>query len=125
LNKLYRATMGSFRKQLFPTRRNVYFISEPEACALFTVQQLIDNKENNLIPVRILLSFSGTTFRANRDTSANVYQGECFVICDAGGGTVDLVTYRIQNIDPLEISRVGAAIGTVVVPSMFHIRSND
>ncbi|KAM5344569.1 hypothetical protein ACJ41O_013104 [Fusarium nematophilum] len=87
LNKLYRAAMGAFHKQLFPTIRNVYLISEPEACALFTVQQLIHKMENNLIP------------------------GECFVICDAGGGTVDLATYRIDNIDPMEISRVGPGTG--------------
>ncbi|KAJ4168422.1 hypothetical protein NW754_010333 [Fusarium falciforme] len=88
LNKLYRAAMGAFHKQMFPTLRNVYFVPEPEACALFTVQQLIRNKEDSLIP------------------------GECFVICDAGGGTVDLATYRIDKINPLEISRVAPGTDT-------------
>ncbi|KAM6530471.1 hypothetical protein FALCPG4_008599 [Fusarium falciforme] len=99
LNKLYRAAMGAFHKQMFPTLRNVYFVPEPEACALFTVQQLIRNKEDSLIP------------------------GECFVICDAGGGTVDLATYRIDKINPLEISRVapgtGAHCGATLIDRAF------
>ena len=54
LNKLYRAAMGSFHKKMFPTRRDVYLVTEPEACALFTVQDLISTSEDNLIPVRIV-----------------------------------------------------------------------
>ncbi|RSM12109.1 hypothetical protein CEP52_002587 [Fusarium oligoseptatum] len=99
LNRLYRAAMGAFHKQMFPTLRNVYFVPEPEACALFTVQQLIRSKEDSLIP------------------------GECFVICDAGGGTVDLATYRIDKINPLEISRVapgtGANCGATLIDRAF------
>lgn len=53
MNRLYRAAMGAFHKQMFPTLRNVYFVPEPEACALFTVQQLIRSKEDSLIPVSI------------------------------------------------------------------------
>lgn len=48
--------MGAFHKQMFPTLRNVYFVPEPEACALFTVQQLIRNKEDSLIPVSCSVS---------------------------------------------------------------------
>lgn len=54
LNKLYRASMGAFHKQMFPTRRNIYLVPEPEACALFTIQDLISSNEDNLIPVNIL-----------------------------------------------------------------------
>lgn len=32
------------------------------------------------------------------DHSINV--GDSFVVCDAGGGTVDLITYEIKTIDP-------------------------
>ena len=53
LNKLYRAVQESFHKQMFPTRRSLYFVSEPEACALFTVQSLVSTNENSLIPVSI------------------------------------------------------------------------
>jgi hypothetical protein len=33
-----------------------------------------------------------------------------FIICDAGGGTVDLITYRVAKSDPLEL--VGSVPGT-------------
>ena len=60
LNKLYRAVMDAFHEQMFPTRRRVYFVSEPEACALFTVQHLISTGEDNLIPVFIPSRCSST-----------------------------------------------------------------
>ncbi|RBR18012.1 hypothetical protein FVER53590_07907 [Fusarium verticillioides] len=54
------------------------FISEPEAAAL-------------------------TCLKENADRF-NVRVGDHFVICDAGGGTVDLITYKIEKLDPLIIS---------------------
>ncbi|KAK0705690.1 hypothetical protein B0H67DRAFT_389369 [Lasiosphaeris hirsuta] len=87
LNKTFRATMGAFHKKMFPTRRNVYLVPEPEACAVFTVQDMITSGENNMVP------------------------GECFVVCDAGGGTVDLVTYRFDRLEPLELEKIGPVSG--------------
>ena len=93
---------------MFSTRRSVYFVTEPEACALFTVQQLISTNEANLIPVFAPSRYSPIL----REAGANsCMQGDCFVICDAGGGTVDLVTYKMDSVDPLEISRVGVVSG--------------
>ncbi|CVK93290.1 hypothetical protein FPRO04_01251 [Fusarium proliferatum] len=54
------------------------FISEPEAAAL-------------------------TCLKENADRF-NVRVGDHFAICDAGGGTVDLITYKIEKLDPLIIS---------------------
>ncbi|KAF5547314.1 heat shock 70 kDa 12B [Fusarium mexicanum] len=54
------------------------FISEPEAAAL-------------------------TCLKENADRF-NVRVGDHFVICDAGGGTVDLITYKIEKLDPLIVS---------------------
>ncbi|KAF9766862.1 hypothetical protein IL306_000668 [Fusarium sp. DS 682] len=54
------------------------FISEPEAAAL-------------------------TCLKENADRF-NVKVGDHFVICDAGGGTVDLITYKVENLDPLVVS---------------------
>ncbi|KAF4959813.1 hypothetical protein FGADI_1315 [Fusarium gaditjirri] len=54
------------------------FISEPEAAAL-------------------------TCLKENADRF-NVRVGDHFVICDAGGGTVDLITYKIEKLDPLIMS---------------------
>ncbi|KAH7489635.1 hypothetical protein FOMA001_g3425 [Fusarium oxysporum f. sp. matthiolae] len=54
------------------------FISEPEAAAL-------------------------TCLKENADRF-NVGVGDHFVICDAGGGTVDLITYKIEKLGPLIMS---------------------
>ncbi|KAK4161201.1 hypothetical protein QBC43DRAFT_244237 [Cladorrhinum sp. PSN259] len=87
LNKTFRAVTSAFSTKLFKTRRNIYFVSEPEACAVFTLQDMIAAGENPLVP------------------------GECFLICDAGGGTVDLATYCLESEDPFEISQVGKKSG--------------
>ena len=36
-----------------------------------------------------------------------------YVICDAGGGTVDLVTYQVLNVDPLELGASARGTGGV------------
>ncbi|KAF5607897.1 heat shock 70 kDa 12B [Fusarium subglutinans] len=54
------------------------FISEPEAAALTCIKENADR--------------------------FNVRVGDHFVICDAGGGTVDLITYKIEKLDPLIVS---------------------
>jgi|HubBroStandDraft_4_1064222.scaffolds.fasta_scaffold2920041_1 hypothetical protein len=72
--------MGAFHRGMFPTLRNIFLISEPEACALYTIQDMLLKDRNTLIPVRLppLLNV----------TVSQQWQGECFVLCDAGGGTV-------------------------------------
>ena len=37
--------------------------------------------------------------------------GDAFVICDAGGGTVDLISYEIAGLKPLELKELVAAKG--------------
>jgi hypothetical protein len=51
-NKTFRAVTSAFNSQMFPNRKNIYMMSEPEACALDTVQDMLANKHNTLIPVR-------------------------------------------------------------------------
>lgn len=36
---------------------------------------------------------------------------DTFIICDAGGGTVDLISYRIQSLDPLRVDEVVSGTG--------------
>ncbi|KAK3386787.1 hypothetical protein B0H63DRAFT_140781 [Podospora didyma] len=89
INKTYRAVTAAFDKLMFPTRRNIYLVPEPEACAVFTVQDMI-------------------AFPAGNQT---LVPGDCFVVCDAGGGTVDLVTYRFNKLEPLEMEKIGTISG--------------
>lgn len=55
----------------------ITMISEPEAAAVYTLKSI---QPNHLRP------------------------GNNFVVCDAGGGTVDLISYEIQQTSPLRIT---------------------
>lgn len=61
--------------------------TEPEAAALYT-----------------LLSMKGST------QITQLAIGDGFIVCDMGGGTVDLISYRVSNIEPVAIDE--ATIGT-------------
>ncbi|KAI3391282.1 hypothetical protein diail_7641 [Diaporthe ilicicola] len=66
--------------------RDITVISEPEAAALSVLQ---------------------------RAEARIVNEGECFMILDAGGGTVDLISYIIQQLYPLVIDEVVPGSGDV------------
>jgi hypothetical protein len=87
MNKTYRAVTGAFRKGMYPTLRDIYFSTEPEACALNTVSELLAQDRHSLIP------------------------GDCFVLCDAGGGTVDMASYKVEQLTPLKLTNVGGISG--------------
>lgn len=37
--------------------------------------------------------------------------GDALVLCDAGGGTVDLISYEIMNLNPLEVKELVRGTG--------------
>ena len=74
MNKTYRAAMAAFADR-FPTIRNVSFVSEPEACAHYTMRA------------------------AQKVDHGRFRKGDCFIVVDAGGGTVDLASFQITDID--------------------------
>lgn len=55
---------------------NLSLISEPEAAAVYTLQSIQPN---------------------------HLRVGNNFIVCDAGGGTVDLISYEIKQVSPLRI----------------------
>lgn len=57
-------------------------ISEPEAAAIYTLSAIQPN---------------------------NLRLGDNFVVCDAGGGTVDLITYKVTQLNPLKVEE--SAVG--------------
>ncbi|KAF2154314.1 hypothetical protein K461DRAFT_312251 [Myriangium duriaei CBS 260.36] len=65
---------------------NLQLISEPEAAAIWVL--------NNMIELKPTI-------------------GDNFLICDAGGGTVDLITYEIQNTAPLSLREAVAGEGAL------------
>lgn len=42
--------------------------------------------------------------------------GDAFVLCDAGGGTVDLISYEISRLDPLELRELVPGTGRTMLP---------
>ena len=60
-------------------------IKEPEAAALFTLHHMGDK---------------------------GLAVGDAFVICDAGGGTVDLISYEIVSLKPFKLKELVRASGT-------------
>ncbi|KAF2726578.1 hypothetical protein EJ04DRAFT_517742 [Polyplosphaeria fusca] len=55
----------------------LHFVSEPEAAALATFDDL--------------------------KARPNFREGDTFVVCDAGGGTVDLISYKVKQVEPMQL----------------------
>ncbi|KAK3386605.1 hypothetical protein B0H63DRAFT_520692 [Podospora didyma] len=91
LNSTYRAVRAAFNQDLFPKIRDIAFVSEPEACAHYTLREAW--KEDHL------------RFRRN----------DCFIVVDAGGGTVDLASYKVVSMDhdkrQIKLEHIGRPIG--------------
>jgi hypothetical protein len=65
---------------------NVSLVSEPEAAALAVLKEKAEDSE----PLRV---------------------GDCFIVCDAGGGTVDLISYKVCALNPLQIEECAVGDG--------------
>lgn len=78
-------------------REGFDLISEPEAAAAYTVKAIQPN---------------------------NLQRGDTFVIVDAGGGTVDLISYKISGLNPLRldesVSGTGDLCGSVFLDERFE-----
>ncbi|KAI1268069.1 hypothetical protein F5Y18DRAFT_442467 [Xylariaceae sp. FL1019] len=74
------------------------FISEPEAATLATLSEL--------------------------DVRQDLSVGESFVVLDAGGGTVDIISYKVEKLDPLVVSECvegdGALCGATFLDEAFE-----
>ncbi|KAI1388733.1 actin-like ATPase domain-containing protein [Hypoxylon trugodes] len=62
---------------------DIQMVSEPEAAAVYTLKAIQPNHLN---------------------------VGDNFIVCDAGGGTVDLIAYKIMSLKPLKVEE--SAVGT-------------
>ncbi|KAL3706917.1 hypothetical protein TMatcc_007930 [Talaromyces marneffei ATCC 18224] len=72
-------------------------LSEPEAAALYTLRAIQPN---------------------------TIKKGDIFIVCDAGGGTVDLISYCVDDLTPLKLREVvegtGGVCGSMVLDNRFE-----
>lgn len=84
----------------FPQLKNTLIATEPEAAAIYTIRTL-----------------RGTA--QNRDFKV----GDGFIVCDMGGGTVDLIAYKVTKLKPIQIQEAtvgnGAQCGGTFVDRRF------
>ncbi|KAF4984272.1 hypothetical protein FZEAL_484 [Fusarium zealandicum] len=79
----------------FCGNQRIQLISEPEAAALYTLKTL---------------------------SPATLQLGRKFVVCDAGGGTVDLICYQVTQVGKLEVKEVTEGTGGKCGSSMLNMR---
>ncbi|KAL4925366.1 Hsp70 family protein [Aspergillus undulatus] len=77
--------------------KNISLVSEPEAAALYSL-------------------------RVTRPNSIST--NDVIIVCDAGGGTVDLISYQIKSVEPLCLTEVtegtGAICGSALLDARFE-----
>jgi len=76
------------------TGANLHIISEPEAAAMYALDVMDPH---------------------------NIKVNDTFVLCDAGGGTVDLISYKVSALKPtLKISEANPGSGTLCGSSFLN-----
>lgn len=77
---------AGFNERALPTLKRTVLTTEPEAAAIYTIQSLRGSVQDEQFAI-----------------------GDGFIVCDMGGGTVDLVSYRIAELEPtiLEEATIG------------------
>ncbi|KAH8727125.1 hypothetical protein GQ44DRAFT_725417 [Phaeosphaeriaceae sp. PMI808] len=91
MNSTYRAlTKAGFNRQNFPRLQEVMFVTESEAAAHYVARFYRDERGQEFLK-----------------------ENQYFVLCDAGGGTVDVVSYLVKKLRPvLQLEQVGQPTGS-------------
>jgi len=79
--------LAGFDTSSFPQLKRTVLATEPEAAAIYTIKTMRGTAQDQDLKL-----------------------GDSFIICDMGGGTVDLVAYRVAELDPTVVEE--ATVGT-------------
>ncbi|KAF2281477.1 Hsp70 family protein-like protein [Westerdykella ornata] len=92
------ATLRAAEKAGMGRKGDLKLISEPEAAAVYTLKAI----QPNYLKV-----------------------GDSFIVCDAGGGTVDLIAYKITQLNPLRVEESAVGTGGLCGSAFLNYRFED
>ncbi|KAI9888220.1 MAG: hypothetical protein M1814_000956 [Vezdaea aestivalis] len=92
------ATLQAAEKAGMGNRHELRLISEPEAAAVYTLKAIQPN---------------------------HLKVGDNFVVCDAGGGTCDLIAYKITQLAPLRVEESAVGTGGLCGSAFLNYRFED
>ncbi|KAI9869355.1 MAG: hypothetical protein M1813_000144 [Trichoglossum hirsutum] len=92
------ATLVAAERAGLGNRHSLRLISEPEAAAVYTLKAIQPN---------------------------HLKVGDNFIVCDAGGGTVDLISYKITQISPLRVEESAVGTGGLCGSAFLNYRFED
>ncbi|KAK4987678.1 hypothetical protein LTR50_004425 [Elasticomyces elasticus] len=92
------ATLQAAERAGMGRRNELRLISEPEAAAVYTLKAIQPN---------------------------NLKVGDNFIVCDAGGGTVDLIAYRVTQLSPLRVEESAVGTGGLCGSAFLNYRFED
>lgn len=92
------ATLQAAERAGMGSRHELKLISEPEAAAVYTLKTI---------------------------QPSGLKLGEHYIVCDAGGGTVDLIAYKVTHVNPLRIEESVVGIGGLCGSAFLNYRFED
>ncbi|KAF2858139.1 putative hsp70 family protein [Piedraia hortae CBS 480.64] len=92
------ATLVAAERAGMGDKDELKLISEPEAAAVYTLKTV---------------------------QPGQLQVGDNFVVCDAGGGTVDLIAYRITSVNPLKVAESVVGTGGLCGSAFLNYRFED
>jgi molecular chaperone DnaK (HSP70) len=92
------ATLKAAEKAGMGDKGDLKLISEPEAAAVYTLKAIQPN---------------------------HLKIGDNFIVCDAGGGTVDLIAYKITQLNPLRVEESAVGTGGLCGSAFLNYRFED
>lgn len=92
------ATLQAAERAGLGNIHDLKLISEPEAAAVYTLRAIQPN---------------------------HLKVGDNFIVCDAGGGTVDLIAYKITQLSPLRVEESAVGTGGLCGSAFLNYRFED
>ena len=92
------ATLQSAERAGMGNRHELRLISEPEAAAVYTLRTI---------------------------QPSGLKEGDNFIVCDAGGGTVDLIAYKVTQVSPLRVEESAVGTGGLCGSAFLNYRFED